>query len=291
MESTHKIALLGRGPISHAGLYHYGPYKTVARIVPQPRTRLPIEEKLYGLEGHWPLDLQPPEAVTSAMIPCKRLTGIMENWRVDIAMLDGIEPYNPQLLECLNGWRLVVRTQGLTSIPTEKFEAVVFDIFPRHTKPQARIDILDRLNEISHKQIHLELVFHTDILDAAQLTPFLDQVQDNTPLHIEYMGKASRTRAENLVERLRKRGFPYIYVRDHENWIIDDTKCPRCGVTVIARYQGFTRNIEVDEETRCKHCGTKILLREAGKPGRLWRTMYMQGLGVVWMPGFMLVKA
>jgi len=256
-EYIHLLGL-GRCVTEALPLYHYCLYSTCLRITPLHRRILPFECNTCDIGQ---LNL-PPEVMFPARINVAKIRGLLGGWKPCCIFLDGIEPLENIDLAAVEilGTPIAARTQGYVDIP-ENVEAVVFDIFPGMYKGAGGIKVIETLSNIAQTGLHVEAVFYLQQLRTALLAPYLQSLPSNTVIHLDYQGVASLSKAEKLRESLREQGYRYIYLRDSERWIWDDTECHSCGNKIVSRRNSIAIGHHVTVDGKCGYCGVELPFR------------------------------
>ena len=258
MTSAKSIKLLGlaRCLPEALPLYHYCLYSKCIRLTPTHLHTLPFECDTCSIGK---LNI-PPAVMAPAEVSIDKITGLIENWKPCCVFLDGLEPLSvlqEPLIESMAHTSVAARTQGFSRI-LSYVDAVVFDVFPGMYKGASSLKVIESLEEASSTGLHVEAVFYLNRLKTAPLKPFIDQLSTETVIHLDYQGVASETKAEKLKESLRSLGFKYIYLRDSERWIWDNTECPYCGNRIVARMNGIAVSHHVKQDGSCGYCGRKL---------------------------------
>jgi pyruvate formate lyase activating enzyme len=167
----------------------------------------------------------------------------------------------PQVLEYISPW-----------LDLYKVDLKSFDDRHYHELGGRIAPILDSIRRIYQKGLWLEIVtllipgFNDDPDELRRLTEFVAGISPDIPWHVtafhgdyKMQGEDQRdTNAEDLLRAAeigRGSGLRYIYPGNLPGRVGDweDTHCPRCNETLIARY-GY--NIEQYRLTRDGHCPT-----------------------------------
>ncbi len=259
-EETVKLLGIAKCLPEALPLYHYCLYSKCIRITPLHSSTLPFKCDTCSIGK---LNV-PPSVMAPANVPLDKIKGLIGNWKPCCVFLDGIEP----LAAPIKHWfgetgdvPVATRTQGFTAIPGH-IEAVVFDVFPGMYEGANSLRVVESLGELSASGIHLEVVFYLNQLKTALIKPFIDQLGSETIIHLDYQGVESETKAEKLKETLRGLGFHYIYLRDSERWIWDNTECPYCGNRIVSRRNSITVTHHVKQDGTCGYCGARLPFRK-----------------------------
>jgi DNA-directed RNA polymerase subunit RPC12/RpoP len=253
---TIKLLGLARCLPEALPLYHYCLYSKCIRITPLHSSMLPFQCETCSIGR---LNA-PPTIMAPAEVPWEKVVGLISNWKPCCVFLDGIEPLSnisERFLEKIGDKPIAARTQGFTDIPGS-VDAVVFDVFPGMYQGSSNLKVIESLGALTSTGLHVEVVFYLNQLKTAPLKPFIDQLNTETIIHLDYQGVVSETKAERLRETLGKLGFKYIYLRDSERWIWDDTECPYCGNRIVTRRNSITVTHHVNQDGTCGYCGHKL---------------------------------
>ncbi|MCE4606544.1 MAG: hypothetical protein F7B59_04335 [Desulfurococcales archaeon] len=257
LEEDGYIRLLGLGRCLPEALpfYHYCLYSTCLRITPLHSRTLPFECNTCSIGQ---LNF-PPDVAFPARVNIVKIRGLINGWKPCCVFLDGIEPLeniNIDTVEAL-GIPLSARTQGYSEIPGN-IEAIVFDVFPGMYNGVGGVKVLETLSNIAQSGLHVEVVFYLNQLRAAPIAPYLQSLPSSTIIHLDYQGVASLSKAEKLRESLKERGYNYIYLRDSERWIWDDTECHQCGNRIVSRRNSIAIGHHVTSNCKCGYCGVQL---------------------------------
>jgi pyruvate formate lyase activating enzyme len=180
----------------------------------------------------------------------------------------------PQVLEYIRPW-LDLYKVDLKSFDDRRYHELGGRIAP----------ILDSIRRIYAMGLWLEIVtllipgFNDSGDELRRLTEFLSNISPDIPWHVtafhgdyKMQGDDQRdTTAEDLLQAAeigREAGLRYIYPGNLPgrvgNW--EDTHCPGCNETLIARYGYHIENYRLTREGRCPSCADSI-------PGR-WSTKF-----------------
>ncbi|MBZ5571709.1 MAG: radical SAM protein, partial [Acidobacteriia bacterium] len=177
----------------------------------------------------------------------------------------------PQVLEYLRSW-----------IDLYKVDLKSFDDRHYHELGGRIGPILDTIRRLYHMGIWLEIVtllipgFNDSNDELRRLTDFLAGISPEIPWHVTAFHKDYKmedpddTRPEDLLRAAeigRNAGLHYVYagnlpgtVGEHEN-----TRCQKCGDTVIRRHSYLIEDYRLTSEGCCPSCGTAVPGRWAGK--------------------------
>lgn len=100
------------------------------------------------------------------------------------------------------------------------------------------------------------------------LSKHIDMLGSNVPLHVDRyypakVWKAPPTPLSTLLmikEKAEKSGINYVYVGNANIEGLEDTKCPKCGKTLISRWNHRVTYMKLDGH-RCPRCKCKIPIR------------------------------
>jgi len=279
LSDTTEILALGRMLPEGAPLYHYCLGGIGARIVLPHREVKPFTCSTCYI-GELNVD---PVVLSPFKVDTGRLLRLVDSWKPDFIFLDGIEPLESAPSELLDGKPVAARTQGFTGIP-DTVEALVYDVFPGKYRGASPLRVRESLEEASSSGVHLEIVFYVETLRRAPLAPFLEPLRGDTIIHVEYQGQASIVKSEKLADSLKENGFSFVYVRDSERWIIDDTECPVCGRKIVSRVNGIAVGYKVTPGSECGYCGSPLPFRRVcsrRNPGR--DSMVKKGVSTEWV--------
>jgi pyruvate formate lyase activating enzyme len=137
--------------------------------------------------------------------------------------------------------------------------------------------ILESIRRIHQMGLWLELVtllipgFNDSSDELRQLTEFLAGISPDIPWHVtafhgdyKMQGEDQRdTNVEDLlraVEIGRESGLRYIYAGNLPGMVgaWEDTRCPQCNQTLIARYGYHIEAYRLTPEGQCPHCATTL---------------------------------
>jgi pyruvate formate lyase activating enzyme len=180
----------------------------------------------------------------------------------------------PQVLEYIRPW-----------LDLYKVDLKSFDDRHYHELGGRIAPILDSIRRIYAMGLWLEIVtllipgFNDSGDELRRLTEFLSNISPDIPWHVtafhgdyKMQGDDQRdTTAEDLLQAAeigRESGLRYIYPGNLPGRVGDweDTHCPRCNETLIARYGYHVENYRLTREGRCPSCAYSI-------PGR-WSTKF-----------------
>jgi pyruvate formate lyase activating enzyme len=170
----------------------------------------------------------------------------------------------PQVLEYLHPW-----------IDLYKVDLKSFDDRHYHELGGRIGPILDSIRRIHSLGMWLEIVtllipgFNDSADELRRLTEFLAGISPDIPWHVtafheDYkMTDPRDTRPDDLLragEIGRQAGLRHIYAGNLPgmvgNW--EDTRCPRCGETVIKRHGYLVEDYSLTPEGRCPRCATQV---------------------------------
>jgi len=177
----------------------------------------------------------------------------------------------PQVLEFLRPW-----------IDLYKVDLKSFDDRHYHELGGRIGPILESIRRIHSLGMWLEIVtllipnFNDDADELRRLTEFIASVSPDIPWHVtafhaDYkMGEERDTTVEDLLRAVdigRNTGLRYIYAGNLPGAVAEweDTRCPQCGNTLIARYGYHIQDYRLTPEGGCLSCGNKIPGRWARK--------------------------
>ncbi|MCE4615092.1 MAG: hypothetical protein F7B60_06160 [Desulfurococcales archaeon] len=263
-DSFEHLQLLGLGRCLPEALplYHYCLYSTCLRITPLHKRTLPFECNTCKIGQ---LNV-PPSVTFPVQTAIPRIRGILDKWKPCCIFLDGIEPMENTSLEHIEtlNFPIAARTQGYSSIP-ESIEAVILDVFPGMYIGAGGVKVIEALSDIVSSRIHVEIVFYLRELGTAPLAPYIQSLPSNTIIHLDYQGVASVSKAEKLKESLKEKGYHYIYLRDSERWIWDETECQNCGSKIVTRRNSITVSHHVTVDGKCGYCGGELPFKRVCK--------------------------
>ena len=134
--------------------------------------------------------------------------------------------------------------------------------------------VLDATIEMHKKGAHVEITFliipetNDSEDEARRMSRYLvDNLGPDIPLHLSKFYPQYKfshippTPVETLLrarEAAKEEGVHYVYVGNVPGEGYEDTVCPRCGETVVARVGYEITKWRLDETNHCKHCGEKI---------------------------------
>jgi pyruvate formate lyase activating enzyme len=170
----------------------------------------------------------------------------------------------PQVLEYLHPW-----------IDLYKVDLKSFDDRHYHELGGRIGPILDSIRRIHSLGMWLEIVtllipgFNDSADELRRLTEFLAGISPDIPWHVtafheDYkMTDPRDTRPDDLLRAAeigRQAGLRHIYAGNLPgmvgNW--EDTRCPRCGETVIKRHGYLVEDYSLTPEGRCPRCATQV---------------------------------
>jgi len=134
--------------------------------------------------------------------------------------------------------------------------------------------VLDATVEMHRKGVHIEVTFliipemNDSEDEARRMAKFLvDKMGPDVPLHLSRFYPQYKfshippTPVETLLrarEAAKAEGVHYVYVGNVPGEGYEDTICPKCGETVIARVGYEITGWRLDDSSHCKHCGEPI---------------------------------
>jgi pyruvate formate lyase activating enzyme len=180
----------------------------------------------------------------------------------------------PQVLEYLRPW-LDLYKVDLKSFDDRHYHELGGRIGP----------ILDTIRRIHRLGLWLEIVtllipgFNDSPDELRRLTEFLANISADIPWHVtafhgDYKMQndvARDTRSDDLLRAIeigRESGLRYIYAGNLPGMVAEweNTRCPRCGETLIERYGYLIKRYRLTPDGRCPRCSTAI-------PGR-WSAQF-----------------
>jgi pyruvate formate lyase activating enzyme len=124
------------------------------------------------------------------------------------------------------------------------------------------------------KGVHMEITFliipetNDGVDEARRMARYLvDKMGPDVPLHLSRFYPQYKfshlppTPVETLLrarDAAKEEGVHYVYVGNIPGEGYEDTVCPKCGETVIARIGYEITDWRLDESNHCKHCGEPI---------------------------------
>jgi pyruvate formate lyase activating enzyme len=179
----------------------------------------------------------------------------------------------PQVLEYIRPW-----------LDLYKVDLKSFDDRHYHELGGRIAPILDSIRRIYAMGLWLEIVtllipgFNDSGDELRRLTEFLSNISPDIPWHVtafhgdyKMQGEDQRdTTAEDLLQAAeigREAGLRYIYPGNLPGRVGDweDTHCPRCNETLIARYGYHIESYRLTREGRCPSCAYSIPGRWSAK--------------------------
>ena len=170
----------------------------------------------------------------------------------------------PQVLEYLRPW-----------IDLYKVDLKSFD--DRHYRQLGGrlAPILDTIQRLHALDIWLEIVtllipgFNDSDDELKRLAEFLAGVSPDIPWHVTAFHKDYKmtdpddTRPEDLLRATeigKQAGLRYVYAGNLPGRVgdLEDTRCHRCGETLVERYSYVVRNYQISPDGACPRCGTAV---------------------------------
>ncbi len=134
--------------------------------------------------------------------------------------------------------------------------------------------VLDATVEMHKKGVHVEITFliipetNDSVDEARRLSRYLvDKMGPDVPLHLSRFYPQYKfshlppTPVETLLRArdvAKEEGVHYVYVGNVPGKGYEDTVCPKCGETVIARVGYEITDWRLDDSNHCRHCGEPI---------------------------------
>ncbi len=135
--------------------------------------------------------------------------------------------------------------------------------------------ILDSIRRIYQMGLWLEIVtllipgFNDSSDELARLTEFIANISPDIPWHVtafhgDYkMTEPRHTTSEDVLraaEIARQSGLRYVYAGNLPGQVgeYENTRCPHCGETLIARHGYRIKSYRLTEDGRCPKCSTQI---------------------------------
>jgi pyruvate formate lyase activating enzyme len=134
--------------------------------------------------------------------------------------------------------------------------------------------VLDATVEMRKKGVHVEITFliipetNDGEDEARRMARYLvDNMGPDVPLHLSRFYPQYKfshlppTPVETLLrarEAAKAEGVHYVYVGNVPGKGYEDTVCPKCGETVIARVGYEITEWRLDDSNHCRHCGEPI---------------------------------
>jgi pyruvate formate lyase activating enzyme len=134
--------------------------------------------------------------------------------------------------------------------------------------------VLDATVEMHRKGVHVEITFliipdtNDGEDEARRMARYLvDKMGPDVPLHLSRFYPQYKfshlppTPVETLLRArnvAKEEGVNYVYVGNVPGKGYEDTICPKCGETVIARVGYEITNWRLDDSNHCRHCGEPI---------------------------------
>jgi pyruvate formate lyase activating enzyme len=134
--------------------------------------------------------------------------------------------------------------------------------------------VLDATVEMHKKGVHVEITFliipetNDSVDEARRMSKYLvDNLGPDIPLHLSKFYPQYKfshlppTPVETLLrakEAAKEEGVHYVYVGNVPGKGYEDTVCPKCGETVIARVGYEITEWRLDNTNHCQHCGEPI---------------------------------
>jgi pyruvate formate lyase activating enzyme len=170
----------------------------------------------------------------------------------------------PQVLEFLRPW-----------IDLYKVDLKGFSDRHYHELGGRIAPILDSIRRIHQIGFWLEIVtllipgFNDSDDELRRLAEFLANISPDIPWHVtafhaDYkMNDERDTTPDDLLRAAevgRAAGLRYIYAGNLPGTVesLEDTRCPRCGETLISRYGYFIQDYRLTPEGRCPRCSAQI---------------------------------
>lgn len=225
--------------------------------------------------------LSPEEVV--AMARRQECTSIAYTYNEPIINLNFVEDVARQAHK--HGIKNVLVTNGYISIPALSRVVDVIDaanvdwkafnehFYREHCGADLQ-SVLDATVEMRRRGVHIEITFLVipEVNDSEAETRLMarylvDELGSDTPLHLSrffphykfsHLPPTPIKTLENARNVAIEEGVVYVYVGNVPLTEYENTRCPRCGYTVIERRGYNITGWHLNDENICTHCGEKI---------------------------------
>ena len=269
---------LSLAPVEEIPLYHSCPSCLAARLL---------------LPGGWPCRVcrwssVAGEKAVAARVLEPRVLRLLRVSRPEVLLVDGVEPIAagswvlrlPEVVEREAGYQplMAIASSGaaeasvLEEAAAGGYRVLLFDYVAHAEKPPGGLSgAVEALAKGYEVFTVVEIVFHW-LRGRRGQSQVLAGLADRYPeagIHVAASHDAVEEAAK-VVEKLRDRGLN-VYLHPDDAFLYSDTRCPRCGETLVARRPWGVRLYAeprgAGEPARCPRCGAVVRLF-ACKPRR-----------------------